>query len=101
MLEAYEEDYHTGMDAGEIAALRYEYTSGYPALCFRGRFLEGCQFILETNPQKMYLAFQNCICYNADRQKDMNSPCRTAKSPGVPAPGLFYSLFWQWQGLEP
>lgn len=49
---------------------------------------DGCHF------SKMYLARKICICYNASRQKDMNSPCRTAKSPSVAAPGLFYSLFW-------
>jgi hypothetical protein len=35
MLEAYEADYHTGMDTGEIAKLIYDYTSGYPFLVSR------------------------------------------------------------------
>ena len=48
-----------------------------------------------------HIANQNCICYNAFRQKATNSPCRTTKSPGVPAPGLFYSHFWQCRGLRP
>ncbi|MEZ3436875.1 MAG: AAA family ATPase [Lachnospiraceae bacterium] len=35
MLRMYEADYHTGMDRKEIAALLYEYTSGYPYLVSR------------------------------------------------------------------
>jgi hypothetical protein len=35
MLEAYEADYHTGMDTEEIAKLIYDYTSGYPFLVSR------------------------------------------------------------------
>lgn len=42
------------------------------------------------------IAFQICICYNANRQRETSSPysSTTTKSPSVPAPGLFYSLFW-------
>jgi hypothetical protein len=32
MLNDYENDYHTGMDIGEISQLIYDYTSGYPVL---------------------------------------------------------------------
>lgn len=32
MLREYEEDYHTGMDIGEMSRLLYDYTSGYPFL---------------------------------------------------------------------
>ena len=32
MLCEYEEDYHTGMDIGEMSRLLYDYTSGYPFL---------------------------------------------------------------------
>lgn len=32
MLKDYEQDHHTGMDLGEMAALIYDYTSGYPFL---------------------------------------------------------------------
>lgn len=35
MLSEYENDYHTGMDIDEIAALLYSYTSGYPYLISR------------------------------------------------------------------
>ncbi len=28
-------------------------------------------------------------------------PCSTTKSPGAGTPGLFYSKFWKWQGLQP
>lgn len=35
MLAEYEADWHTGMNAGEIAKLIYEYTSGYPFLVSR------------------------------------------------------------------
>lgn len=35
MLEEYETDYETGMDVGEISALIYDYTSGYPFLVSR------------------------------------------------------------------
>ena len=32
MLQGYEDDYHTGMDIGEMAGLIWDYTSGYPFL---------------------------------------------------------------------
>ena len=35
MLEEYEADYHTGMDAGQIAGLIYDSTAGYPFLVSR------------------------------------------------------------------
>lgn len=35
MLKSYETDYHTGMDVQAIAALLYDYTSGYPFLVSR------------------------------------------------------------------
>lgn len=35
MLNAYEEDYHTGMNIKEIVELLYDYTSGYPYLVSR------------------------------------------------------------------
>lgn len=35
MLREYEEDYHTGMDTGEMSVLLYDYTSGYPFLVSR------------------------------------------------------------------
>lgn len=35
MLSEYENDHHTGMDIGQIAALLYDYTSGYPYLVSR------------------------------------------------------------------
>lgn len=53
--------------------------------------------------KKMYLEKENCICYNASRQKTKRGTpsSTTAKSPGAGTLGLFYSQFWQWQGLEP
>lgn len=42
MLREYEEDYHTGMEIGEMAKLLYDYTSGYPFLVSRL-----CKFIDE------------------------------------------------------
>lgn len=35
MIDEYEADYHTGMDAGQMVKLIYEYTSGYPFLVSR------------------------------------------------------------------
>lgn len=35
MLREYEEDYHTGMEIGEISRLIFDYTSGYPFLVSR------------------------------------------------------------------
>jgi len=35
MLEAYEQDHHTGMDTAAMAELLYDYTSGYPFLTSR------------------------------------------------------------------
>ncbi len=35
MLQGYEEDYHIGMDMGEMVELLYSYTSGYPFLVSR------------------------------------------------------------------
>lgn len=35
MLKEYEQDYHTGMDIGKVAALIYDYTAGYPYLVSR------------------------------------------------------------------
>lgn len=47
MLESYEQDYHTGMEIGEIAELIYDYTDGYPFMVSRI-----CQLMDEQLPGK-------------------------------------------------
>lgn len=49
MLREYESDHHTGMDTGQIAALLYDYTSGYPYLVSRL-----CMFMDERIPGKAW-----------------------------------------------
>ena len=43
-----------------------------------------------------------CICYNAYRQREIISPYKMAnENPGAAISGVFYSYFWQWEGLGP
>ena len=37
----------------------------------------------ETQKKEMYLAIKICICYNANRQKDMTVPCEQKTNPQI------------------
>lgn len=45
-------------------------------------------YLDRNNKRKMYLTMKICICYSASRKNDMDSPHRTAKSPGAGTLGL-------------
>ena len=49
----------------------------------------------------MYIVFEFCICYNANRQREMRSPCSSTskQKPRCSSTGVFYSYFLVWKGL--
>lgn len=62
-----------------------------------------CRWLHRINQLWVHIAFDFCICYNADRQKDRISPYRTTKQNPrkcVRLSGVLF-LFWSWQGLTP
>ena len=51
----------------------------------------------------MYIVFEFCICYNANRQREMRSPCSSTskQKPRCSSTGVFYFYFLVWKGLIP